>query len=474
MRPISTEAPVFSRRAALQSLACGFGSVAFQSLVAEQTLAGQPHFAPRIKRVIFLFMQGGPSHVDTFDHKPVLLKKDGGQIELQDDRAIANSGMVQDSQQRLMGPRWKYAQHGQSGLWGTDLLPEMCRLMDDFCVINSMHTTGIAHGPATLFLHCGASNQIRPSMGSWINYGLGSANENLPAFVTICPSAGNGGARNYGSGFLPAIYQGTPIGKAGPGELDDEPIDHSSNPLRDASRQRLMYELARRQYRLQMASDPTEQSLCSELESMELAWRMQRAFPDVMDVSGESEETLKMYGMDRKETSAYGKKCLLARRLAEAGVRYIQVSYGDNSANPAWDQHSNLEHHEKHARATDKPVAGLIRDLKQRGMLEDTLVWWGGEFGRTPYAQNNGTGRDHNAGGFTVLLAGGGLKKGICHGSTDELGHKSIENRVHMHDLHATILHLLGLDHERLTYRHAGRDFRLTDVHGRVVREILA
>ena len=461
-----------TRRRLLGQMACGFGGMALGGLLAGRLQASQTHFPAKAKRIIFLFMQGGPSHVDTFDYKPRLVKDDGEKASFHDARTIANKGEVELSEHRLMGPRWNFSRHGESGLWGSDLLPEMCSVLDECCVINSMHTNGIAHGPATIFLHTGSTNQIRPSMGSWVSYGLGNENENLPSFVTISPSTGNGGARNYGSAFLPAIFQGTPLGTAG-AALSKEPMKHLSNPLRSSSEQQKLFELVEQQMAAQMANRPEDALLNAELESMELAWRMQSEIPSVLDESQETEETLKLYGIDQKETAEFGRKCLMARRLAESGVRYIQVTYGSNSPNPAWDQHSNIETHEVHAKATDKPVAGLIKDLKRRGLLEDTIVWWGGEFGRTPYAQKNGTGRDHNSGGFSVLLAGGGFKPGISYGATDEFGQNAIENKVHMHDLHATILHQLGLDHEKLTYRFAGRDFRLTDVHGRVLEDVV-
>jgi hypothetical protein len=332
-----------------------------------------------------------------------------------------------------------------------------------------MHTEGVAHGPATLFLHTGSHNFVRPSMGSWIQYGLGSENENLPGFVSIAPSLGNGGQRNYGNAFLPAKFQGTPLGNAGSGSLGIQYLQPRNGVL-DRSRLERLQELNH----LQMTRrDSIDNELEAAIGSYELAWRMQSTAPELLDFSSETAETKELYGLNRKETAAYGSKCLLARRLCEAGVRFVQVNYGDNSANPAWDQHSNLPKHADHALAVDQPIAGLLTDLRRRGLLEDTLVWWGGEFGRAPYAEKNGTGRDHNPSGFTMWLAGAGIQEGIAYGATDEFGHHAIENKVHMHDLHATILHLLGLDHEKLTYRHAGRDFRLTDVYGRIVNGVL-
>ena len=442
-----------------------------ETAAARQVAGAQQ--VPRAKRVIFLFMQGGPSHVDSFDHKPRLIADNGKMHDFHDARTIANSGQVAESRQRVFGPQWKFARHGESGRWASELFPHIATRVDDLCFVHSMRTEGIAHGPATLFLHCGATNLVRPSMGSWVSYGLGTGNRNLPTFVSLSPSTGNGGARNYGNAFLPPVHQGTPVGKAGT-PIEKAGIRNLVNTRRSGSEQRAVFDLARRMHAEQAARIAGDAQFDAELKSLELAWRMQAEAPGVIDLTSESAATRKLYGIGAKETDNYGRQCLMARRLAEAGVRYIQVNYGDNTANPAWDQHSDLPKHERHARATDKPVAGLLADLKARGLLEDTIVWWGGEFGRTPYAQKNGTGRDHNSKGFTVFLAGGGFKAGHAHGATDKFGHQAVQGAVHMHDLHATILHQLGLDHEALTYRYSGRDFRLTDVHGRVVHELLA
>lgn len=470
----------FSRRQMLLGASCGFGYLAMAGLSANRVLANEEnplavkptHFAPKAKRVIFLFMQGGVSHVDSYDYKPTLDKHEGELMAFDDVRALANRG-VRGVTQRVMKSRWKYAQHGQSGRWGSELFPEMNKHVDDLCFVHSMHTEGIAHGPATLFLHCGATQFIRPSMGSWINYGLGSENENLPGFVSISPSNGNGGARNYGTAFLPAVYQGTALGKAG-APAKEATIRNLANAGLDKAAQRRQLDFIQQLNAEQLAAKPGDSELDAVVNSYELAWRMQQHAPEVLDISKESPETLEMYGIGVKETDNFGRQCLLARRLSEAGTRYIQVTYGDNSANPAWDQHSNIEKHGDHAKAVDKPIAALLADLKQRGLLEDTIVWWGGEFGRTPYAEKNGTGRDHNPSGFTTWLAGGGFKPGLSYGATDEFGFKAVENKVHMHDLHATILHQLGLDHERLTFRYAGRNFRLTDVYGKVVKDIIS
>ncbi|XZE22011.1 DUF1501 domain-containing protein [Pirellulaceae bacterium SH449] len=467
------------RRTLLESSACGFAALAAASLasktIASPALPFEPpfgsttagHLPARAKRVIFLFMQGGVSQVDSFDRKPLLYQRDGELIAFDDPRQVANTGTM-GTEQRIMKPLWDFQQHGACGRWVSSLFPEMAKHVDKMSFIHSMNTEGVAHGPATLFLHCGAQNQIRPSIGSWIDYGLGTENENLPAFISIAPSIGNGGTRNYGNAFLPAKHQGTPIGGADRQELS---INHLNSKAID--RQQLVA-LQRLNLLQSERRGGVNEDFEAIIKSQELAWRMQAVAPELLDFETETESTKQMYGLDDSKTSSYGKRCLLARRLAEAGVRFIQVNYGDNSANPAWDQHSNMPKHAEHALAVDKPIAALLQDLEQRGLLEDTLVWWGSEFGRAPYAQQMGTGRDHNPGGFTVWLAGGGVKSGFAHGATDEFGQLAIQDKVHMHDLHATILHLLGLDHERLTFEHAGRAFRLTDVYGRVVKEIIS
>jgi hypothetical protein len=327
-------------------------------------------------------------------------------------------------------------------------------------------------------MHTGATNQIRPSVGSWITYGLGTVNQNLPGFVTINPSASKGGPRNYSNAFLPTIYQGTTVGRAGQ-PASKATINNITNTRLSGKVQKKQFEFLQSLNREQMqrtSGGPGDDQLDATIESFELAWRMQMNAPGVLNISGESKKTLELYGINdprNKHTDDFGRQCLLARRMAENDVRYIQINYSDESTTPRWDQHSNMPKHADHARAVDKPVAGLIADLKQRGLLDDTIVWWGGEFGRTPFSQGK-NGRDHNPRGFTVLLAGGGIKPGLAYGETDDIGHKAVTDKVHMHDLHATILHLLGLDHEKLTYRFSGRDFRLTDLYGRVVHEIFA
>ncbi len=471
---------VVTRRESLRRAACGFGSIALAGLCAEESHAKDhvaasdgplasraPHFVARAKRVIFLFMQGGPSQVDTFDYKPDLQKNDGRDIDFV---GVRFGTFGKESKRRLMRPLWAFERYGACGQPVSELFPHIAAHVDDLCFLHGMHTEGVAHGPSTLFLHTGATNLVRPSMGSWITYGLGTENNDLPGFVTICPSASKGGPRNYSNAFLPAVFQGTSVGRAGQ-PAREATIRHLTSRQTPAQARR-QFEFLQKLNRSQVERAGTDDRLEAAIEAFELAHRMQMEAPMSMDLSQESPRTLAMYGIGEGPTDDYGRQCLLARRLAESGVRYIQVNYSDESTTPRWDQHSNMPKHADHARATDKPVAGLLADLKQRGLLDDTLVWWGGEFGRTPFAQGR-MGRDHNPRGFTVWLAGGGVKPGIAFGQTDEIGHVAVDGQVHMHDLHATILHLLGLDHERLTYRYAGRDFRLTDISGHVVEDIL-
>lgn len=468
-----------SRRDWLTRSACGFGGLALADLATraadleakkENPLAAKkPHHQPRAKRIIFLFMQGGVSQVDSFDYKKKLEENDGKQIAFDDPRTIANTG-TKNTNQRIMKPLWKFSQQGKTGKWVSDLFPEINKHIDDLTFIHSLHTEGVAHGPATLFLHNGSMNQIRPSMGSWLLYGLGTDNQNLPGFVSIAPSMGNGGARNYGNAFLPAVFQGTPLGKRNGTNVTLD-FKNLKGPLAEEDAKK-RFELLRELHQEQLSRTPGDTELEAVANSYELAWRMKEFSPEVLDLSKESAETKKKYGIGDKITDSYGQQCLLARRLCEQGVRYIQVTHGDDTANPVWDQHTNMAKHADHAKAVDKPISALLTDLKEHGLLEDTIVWWGSEFGRSPYAQKNGTGRDHNPGGFTVWLAGGGFKKGLSYGSTDDFGQLAVTDKMHMHDLHATLLHALGLDHEKLTYKYAGRNFRLTDVHGRVVKEL--
>lgn len=440
---------------------------------ANPLAAKLPPFAARAKRVIFVFMQGGPSQVDTFDYKAKLRQLDGEMQTFDDARVLAKTKEIK--QHRVFESPWKFKRYGECGQHVSELFPHIAEHVDDLCFLKGMHTDGVAHGPATLFLHTGSINLVRPSVGSWVLYGLGTENDNLPGFVTLQPSMGNGGPRNYNNAFLPAVYQGTAVGRAGTPATSAQ-IRNLRNELVTQEDQRKQFEALREFNAAQLADRPGDQELEAVINSYELAWRMQKSVPDILDLGGEPEHIQRMYGIGvgNQATEDFGRQCLMARRLCEAGVRYVQVNYSDNGNNPRWDQHSNLEKHADHALATDQPVAGLLADLKQRGLLEDTLVWWGGEFGRTPYAQANGTGRDHNPYGFTMFLAGGGVKSGFSYGETDEFGHHAITGKVHMHDWHATLLHLMGMNHEELTFMHDGRPFRLTDVHGEVVTEILA
>lgn len=465
------------RRQLLRGTACGFGSVALNGILGSHfggnlnANESQPSaerttgVIPKAKRIIFIFMQGGPSQVDTFDPKLELDRRHNQKVEF----LVARTR--KRTRENIFKSPWKFKQHGECGQPVSELFPHMANCVDDFCLIRSMHTEGVAHGPATLFLHTGATNLIRPSVGAWMTYGLGTENQNLPSFVTINPPPTKGGPRNYGNAFLPAPYQGMVIGKPGQGTGDG--IKNLSNRTMSSRDQQRQIEYLQELNRAQLEGNSQDDRLEATIRSYEMAFRMQQEAPEVIDIQSEPEHIQQMYGIGEKATDEFGRQCLLARRLAEAGVRYIQVSYSDLRDTPRWDQHSKLKNHEVHARATDKPVAGLLQDLKQRGLLEDTIVWWGGEFGRTPYSQN-GDGRDHNPNGFSIWLAGGGVKSGLAYGETDEFGFNAVQNKVHMHDLHATLLHLMGLDHKKLTYRYAGRDFRLTDVYGRVVNDIIA
>jgi hypothetical protein len=464
-----------SRRAMLQRSAAGFGHLALAGLLARESVgaatvqnalaAKQPLFPARAKRVIFLFMKGGPSHVDTFDPKPLLTRDDGGKYPFEEPRIkFAETG-------KLLKSPWKFKQYGQSGLPVSELFPNVAKCADQLCVVRSLHGTNPAHGGAALKLHTGSDTQVRPSMGSWVIYGLGTENENLPGFITICPTLAHGGVNNWGAAFLPAYCQGTPIGNAAI-PSDQAVVKHIRNAKLSAAMQREQLGLLAEMNHEHLALTGPDLALEGRINSFELAFRMQMSMPEAQDVSSESDATKKLYGMDNPVTANFGRQCLMARRFAERGVRFIQVTHSDSEVQ--WDQHGNLyKGHSKNAGEVDKPIAGLLQDLKSRGLLEDTLVVWGGEFGRTPTAQGK-DGRDHNPHGFTMWLAGGGVKGGLAYGATDDYGYYAQQDKVHIHDLHATILALLGMNHEKLTYRYAGRDFRLTDVEGRVVKEIFA
>lgn len=456
-----------SRRNVLRGISSGFGYLAFAGIAGKAAAAAQrsgalspkqPHFAPKAKRVIFLCMNGAPSHVDLLDPKPALSKADG-QTSPRGLNGFAN----------LMGSPWRFSAHGKSGTEFSELLPNIASHADELCVIRSMQTDLPAHGPASIQLHTGSTQFIRPSIGAWSLYGLGSEAENLPGFINLSAPIANGGAQKYGSAFLPAVFQGTPIGNLGPfgkpiGELK---IENAINSRLSAEQQRLQIDFIQALNQQRLRTDAVNPHIEGMIESLELGFRMQGEIPRLLDLSGEKPAMLERYGVGVEPTDFMGRQCLLARRFAEAGVRFIEVNHGD------WDDHRGISQElPKHCREIDKPVSALLTDLHERGLLQDTLVIWGGEFGRTPHAQGNG--RDHNAKGFSLWMTGGGIKGGITHGATDELGYEAVENPVHIHDWHATILHLLGLDHEQLTYRHAGRDFRLTDVKGRVIHDILA
>ena len=464
-----------SRRDLLRVSSTGFGSIALAGLLAqEQARAATvgaaasgplavkaPHFPARAKRVIFLFMHGGPSQVDTFDFKP-LLKRDHGKP-----LPFARPKVVSSETFNLLQSPWGFRQYGQSGAWVSDLFPEIAKCVDDICFIKSMHGSNSRHGGALLELHTGSDTFIRPSMGSWITYGLGTENSSMPGFLTICPTQSHGGANNFGSAFLPAPYAGTAIGSVGIPARDAK-IPFITNAETPRAIQRMEIDYSQNMNRAQLALTGPDRELEGRIESFELAFRMQTEAPDLQDLSGESDATKRLYGLDNVVTEDFGRQCLMARRFSEKGVRFVQVSHTYK-----WDQHENLKRdHQQNAAEVDKPIAGLLRDMKARGLLKDTLVLWGGEFGRTPTAQGS-DGRDHNPEAFTMWMAGGGVKPGLSYGATDDYSYYSVENKVHFHDLHATILHLLGLDHQRLTYRYAGRDFRLTDVHGQVVNDVL-
>jgi hypothetical protein len=477
-QPLITSRTPLLRRDFLRHFSSGFGHVALTTLLAadenraqsatvsSNPLAGKAaHFAPRVKRVIFLFLHGGVSHIDTFDPKPTLAKLDGQPVPIEKPKFnFAPTG-------NLLASPWKFRKYGQSGIEVSDLFPQIGSCVDDICIIRSMQGNFVAHGSGCLQLHTGDGSFMRPSMGSWILYGLGSESDNLPGFITISPSSFHGGSQNYGSAFLPASYQATRIGDGATSFLKAR---MSNLAPAETSRhlQRRQLDLLRQQNRQHLDRTGHDARMEARIESYELAFRMQMAAPEVMDFADESQETLQLYGIDTEPTDEFGRQCLMARRFSENGVRFVQVSH--SYPKNYWDSHSNLKkQHGGNAPKVDQPIAGLLRDLKRRGLWDDTLVVCGTEFGRTPAAQGK-NGRDHHSHAFTMWLAGGGLKGGLVHGATDELGYYVTEDRVHIHDLHATILHLLGLDHERLTYRYSGRDFRLTDVYGRVVKEIFA
>jgi len=441
----------------------GFASIGLAGVLADQGLLASesplvpkpPHAKPKAKRIIHLFMNGGPSQVDTFDPKPALEKYHGQRPPGAERKTERRTG-------GLFKSPFQFKQSGQSGIPVSEIFPEVAKCIDDICVIRSMHTDVPNHEPSLLMMNSGITQPIRPSMGSWLSYGLGTENQNLPGFVVLCPGKPVVGPQLWSSGFLPGIHQGCHIGKLDPKKI----VDHINNQHLTPRTQRQQLDLINQLNGLHSEQRSGDDQLESRIQSLEVAFRMQTEAQEAFDVSRETKATRALYGEGQ-----FADSCLAARRLVERGVRMVQVYYGGGQP---WDDHGNIENgHRDKGRKSDQAIAGLLRDLKSRGLLDDTLVLWGGEFGRTPVSEG-GSGRDHNHHGFSVWLAGGGVKGGMTYGATDEFGFAAVENKVHVHDLHATILHLMGLDHENLTYRYSGRDFRLTDVHGHVVKDILA
>src|SRR5713226_215346 len=478
--------PIYrTRRDFLKRVGNGFGLLALAGLLEQEGLLvssargaeavnplapKQSHFPAKAKSVIWLFMNGGPSHVDTWDYKPELARRDGQELKGFD----PNTGFFTDQVGPLMKSPFKFRQHGQSGAWVSDLFPNMARHVDKMAFLYSCWTDSNNHSPAFLKINTGMTRMGFPCLGAWVTYGLGSMSQNLPAFITMYDTLGRGlpkgYAQNWGSGFLPGIYQGTALKSQGP------PIeDLTRSPEMNSQQQRAQLDLLGRLNRRQLEEQPGEPELAARIESFELAYRMQMAAPEALDISKESKAVQTLYGLDNPKSAPFGKQCLMARRLIERGVRFVQIYSGGEENEKSWDGHMNIvQNHTGFATETDQPIAGLLTDLDARGLLDSTLVIWGGEFGRLPIVQKGGTGRDHNPHAFTTWLAGAGIKAGTLYGKTDEIGHKAIVDRVSINDLHATILHLLGVDHKRLTYRYSGRDFRLTDVAGNVVKDILA
>jgi len=456
-----------SRRTLLQRLGTGFGMLGLAGLLADQKLLAngpanplapkQPHFTPRAKRIIHVFMNGGPSQVDTFDPKPELVRYHGRPPG----GAHAN---IRGGTRTLMASPYRFRNCGQSGLPMSEIFPRIAECADDLCVIRSMHTNVPNHEPSLLMMTCGDTQPVRPSMGSWLVYGLGTENQNLPGFITMCPGIPVVGPALWSNSFLPGIFQGAHINSS---NMDPRRVlQNLSNGYLSQAAQREQVDLMRRLNQMHLeARGGSDNPLEARIQSMEMAFRMQFEAQEVFDLNRETTATRDLYGRGQ-----FNDACLVARRLVERGVRAVQIFTG---AGQPWDDHGSIANHRNNARTVDQPVAALLKDLKARGLLEDTLVLWGGEFGRTPTSEG-ATGRDHNSSGFTVWLAGGGVKGGMAYGESDEFGFAAAEKRMHVHDLHATMLHLLGIDHERLTYRYSGRDFRLTDVSGTVARDIIA
>ncbi len=455
-----------TRRQLLQRAGAGFGTLGLHSLLANET--HPPHFAPRAKSVIFLFMYGGPSHIDLFDPKPELTKWHGKPIPVWKSE---DAFMGRKTKNVAMQGFYRFQRHGQSGIEIAETFPNLARHADDLCVIRSMQAESNNHGPALFQMNTGFIQAGRPSIGSWVTYGLGSESADLPSFIVLLDHQGApvNGALNWSNGFMPAAYQGVPFRTSG------EPVAYLSPPPRvTQAQQRARLDLLHKWNTDYAAAHPAESALAARIQSYELAFRMQMSATECTDLNREPETTRRRYGLDQPVTAHFGKNCLLARRLVERGVRFVQVYSGGNEGPKAWDAHDDLKkNHDLHCAETDGPIAALLDDLKASGMLDSTLVIWGGEFGRSPVAEN-GKGRDHHPKGFTMWMAGGGIRGGMVHGATDEFGYEAVEKKVTLPDLHATILHQLGLNHEDLTFRHSGRDFRLTDVSGEVIREILA
>ncbi len=459
---------MFNRRWVLQRAACGFGLMPLAAMLGETR---EPHHPPRAKRVIFLFMHGGPSHMDTFDPKPLLTRDHGKPLPFKRPLTFAEGQTGS-----LFKSPWEFQRHGQSGLPVSELFPNVAKHADDLCVIRSMVGDSVAHGGAVLQLHTGSNTFTRPSMGSWVVYGLGTENRNLPAYLTLKPGLSHGGAKNWSSAFLPAEYQGTAVGHGGVNVEDlKEPIEHLRNSGLTPEQQRYELDMLQKMNRAAIGKARRDPEMEARIEAFELAFRMQTEAPEAFNLAQESEAVKKMYGLDDPETRDFGWQCLMARRLAERGVRFIQINHEYRAGNEVgWDAHSELIRlHTRTALQVDQPIGALLTDLKAHGLLKDTLVVWAGEFGRTPISQA-GDGRDHNPYGYSIWMAGGGVKGGFAYGATDDYGYYAVQDRMHIHDMHATMLHILGLDHTRLTWFHGGRNHRLTDVAGKVAEGILA
>lgn len=474
-----------SRREFLKKVGGGFGMLGLAALLEQEGMRAQASAAPdparplaprrghhacKAKSVIWLFMNGGPSQVDTWDYKPELERRDGRELAGFD----RNTGFFRDQVGPIMKSSFRFRRHGQSGAWVSELFPQMARHVDKMAFLHSCWTDSNNHSPALLKINTGMTRMGFPCLGSWVTYGLGSESQNLPAFVVMYDTLGRGlpkgYSQNWGAGFLPSIYQGTALKPQG------APIDNLYRPTDLSDRQqRNQLDLLARLNRRQAEQRHGDSELAARIETFELAYRMQLAAPEALDVNRETAATRRLYGLDNPRCAHFARQCLMARRLVERGVRCVQIYSGGEENERSWDGHMNIRaNHTGFAGETDVPIGGLLTDLESRGLLDETLVVWGGEFGRLPLVQRGGTGRDHNPHAFTVWLAGGGVKAGTKYGATDEIGHRAVEDRVSVNDLHATILHLMGIDHLRLTYRYQGRDFRLTDVAGEVVQAVVA